>query len=89
MLIKSNFDGANFKTRITWNPLDVPTSEELTKIYKTKSEADQTYWEIGAVDDQEIRNKLINDPTSGFNGLNAELPTDAKPHGKEAGGNGE
>ena len=75
-----------FRTELVWKPIDTPTFEEVSKIQKSKAETYKTLFEVGAVDDLEIRSAVIKDPDSGFNGLDSELPPDAKPHGQEAAG---
>jgi len=73
ILIKSHilprFSIDEFEVDVNWVPLDALTEEEQANINKTQSEIDETYFRIGAFSNEEIRNKTISNPTSGFNGM--------------------
>lgn len=58
-----------FKTKIEWNSLDARTAEEQAALNKMKAETDEKNIMIGAISPNEARNRLINDPESGYNGL--------------------
>lgn len=58
-----------FAVDCTWKPIDSMSSKESAEVRKLNAEADKTYVEMGAVDGQEVREKLAGDETSGFNGL--------------------
>jgi phage-related protein (TIGR01555 family) len=58
-----------FSTSITWNPLSLPTEEELASLNKMKAETAAIESQIGAIDSVDERNRLITDPLSGYNGL--------------------
>lgn len=73
LLIKSEiapkFNIAEFPTAVVWNPLDTFTAKELAELNKMKGETDSVLSAAGAIDGVDIRNRLINDPTSGYNGI--------------------
>ena len=73
LLIRSEiapmFGIAPFETRIKWNSLDARTAEEDALLNKTKAETDTILATVGAIDSLEIRKRVINDPESGYNGL--------------------
>ncbi len=54
---------------ITWNPVDVPTSKERAEINEINARTDQVLQETGAVDNYEIRDRLISDHDSGYHYL--------------------
>ena len=62
-----------FHTSITWNPLDAMTAEEKAKLNRDKAETGKILVETGAIDGQDERERVINDPDSGYNGLTEEI----------------
>lgn len=73
LLIRSHvapkFGIAPFSTEINWNPVDSPTAAELAEINMKKAQTDSSYAASGAIDGVDIRNRLIADKDSGYNGL--------------------
>jgi phage-related protein (TIGR01555 family) len=73
LLIKAfvapKFGIAPFKLESNWNPVDEPTAAELADINLKKAQADSTYVQTGAIDGVDVRDKLIADKDSGFNGI--------------------
>jgi uncharacterized protein len=65
--------GLDFRIVATWNKLDEPTAKELAEINKIKADTDTQQVQNGAIDGQDVRNRLITDPNSGYNGL-SEVP---------------
>ena len=63
-----------FEVDIEWKPLDALTEEEQANINKTNSDAAKNYAEVGAIDGDDIRDKLIGDPISGYNGIESGAP---------------
>ena len=57
-----------------WTPLFEPSGKELAEIRKADADRDQVYVSMGAVDNEEVRDKLKKDPESGYNGLVGEAP---------------
>lgn len=59
----------SFETEVNWNPLDAPSAKELAEINQLKSNTDIAYMNTGAIDAYDIRDKIIGDPDSGYDGL--------------------
>ncbi len=77
LLIRSEIaPDAPFETAIVWNPLDAMTAKEQAELNKLKSETGQTLMQSGAIDGQDERQRIINDPDSGYNGLIEDAPID-------------
>lgn len=77
--------------KAVWNPLRQMDDEAMARIRKTSAEADQIYFEMGAVGNDEVRRRLATDRSSGYNDLNPdEMPeppedTDVEPPGSKPG----
>lgn len=67
--IAPKFGIAPLDTEINWKPLDSYTTKELAEINEIKSRSAKTYADIGAIDGFDVRQGLITDPDSGYNGL--------------------
>jgi phage-related protein (TIGR01555 family) len=65
---------APFSTEITWKPCDSPTAEEQATLNKTKAETDAILINSGAIDGFDARQRLVNDPDSGYNGMPEVVP---------------
>ncbi|MNT75193.1 hypothetical protein D3C72_2140700 [compost metagenome] len=52
-----------------FEPLHEMTREQLATIRKTEAETDQIYENVGAVTNNEVREKLASDPNSPYSGL--------------------
>jgi phage-related protein (TIGR01555 family) len=63
--------GVKFKTEVKWNPVDEPTASEAADINLKKAQTDSAYANVGAIDGVDIRNRLISDKESGYNGIEA------------------
>lgn len=63
-----------FTVTAVWQPLDAMTALEQAQLNLLKAQADTTYVAAGAIDGQDIRKRIINDPQSGYNGLPAVPP---------------
>ena len=75
MLVVKSFLDEDLEVRVKWNPLDSPTSLELAQTRASNAQADVAWFGTGAVDAYDLRNRLIMDETSGFNGMEeAERP---------------
>lgn len=68
LVVKSYLD-EDIDIRAKWNPLDSPTSLELAQTRTANAQADVAWFGTGAVDAYDLRNRLIMDETSGFNGM--------------------
>lgn len=73
-LIAPMFHIEPFDTSISWNELDAMTSKEQAELNKTKAETDNILSTAGAVDGYDIRQRIIQDPDSGYNGLIDDEP---------------
>jgi phage-related protein (TIGR01555 family) len=58
-----------FVIQHVWNKLNEMTEEELAMVNKVKAETDVMYVNTGAIDGNDIRKKIVNDPESGYNML--------------------
>jgi len=71
---------APFAVEVVWNPLDTPTAKEQAEINKAKAETDKALFDAGAVDGHDIRSRLANDPTSGYDGIDeGDVPEVPEP----------
>lgn len=66
--------GRELPITVVWKPLDALTAEEESTINLAKAQADQIWSAAGAIDGQDIRDRLINDPNSGYTGIEAMAP---------------
>jgi hypothetical protein len=82
LLIRSEicpqFGIAPFDTTVAWAELDSMTAEEQAKVNKLKAEEDKILVEVGAIDADEVRTRLIVDPESGYSGLEEGAPNPQK-----------
>lgn len=66
-----------------FEPLHEMTREQLATIRKTEAETDQIYESVGAVTNNEVREKLASDPNSPYSGLDLsgeiEIVDDEEP----------
>ena len=69
---------APFSTTVVWAELDSMTAVEQAELNKKKAEGDKVLLEVGAIDADEVRDRLIVDPDSGYSGLVAGAPEPAK-----------
>lgn len=67
--VAKKFGVAPFNTEVAWNELDEQTAAEQADTELKKAQAAQAYVEMGAVDGFDVRQKLIADKESGFNGI--------------------
>ena len=70
---------APFEIIIDWNPVDSPTAEEQANIDMSRSTTAKNYSDIGALDGQDVRDKLRTDKDSGWNGLSKDAPVIEEP----------
>jgi phage-related protein (TIGR01555 family) len=73
---------------IVWNTTDVPRAKEQSEINLNKANTDAAYVNSGVILGEEVRNRLITDQDSGYNGLEAdvELPDMNDNEGEPEGG---
>lgn len=78
--IAPRFGLAPFAVDCTWEPLDSLSSKEVAEINKLKAETDKiNAVDIGAIDGQEVRDRLSADEMSGYNGLAVQENLDDAP----------
>jgi uncharacterized protein len=70
--IAPRFGISPFSTTIEWKPLDEMTAKELADINKIKADTDIELIQGGAISPEETRQRLIQDPQSGYSGLSNE-----------------
>lgn len=81
MVIRSEIVGSYgvtkpFGTSISWQSLDTPTAKEVADTNLVKAQTDLALIQGGGIGPDESRKRLINDPDSGYNGLEEALPED-------------
>ncbi len=75
-----------FEPTVLWKPLDAMTTKELAELNKIKAETDSVLANCGSLDGLDIRERLILDPESGYNGLVArEVPEDPNEESDDEG----
>jgi hypothetical protein len=52
-----------------WNPLDAMTAKELAETNLAKAQSDLALVQVGSIDQIDARNRLINDPESGYSNI--------------------
>jgi phage-related protein (TIGR01555 family) len=67
-------DPKALKIRHTWSPLNAPTAKELAETNKLKAETDNQLVAAGAIDGEDVRNRLRTDKTSGYHGISPDVP---------------
>lgn len=55
-----------FNTTVAWKPTDSMTAKEQAELNKLKADTDATLANIGGIDGFDVRDRLINDPDSGY-----------------------
>jgi hypothetical protein len=90
LLIKSEvvplFNCAPFQTTISWKPLDAMTAVEQAQLNLIKSQTDEVYVALGAIDGADARARIIADPDSGYNGIKLQAPPPLPEPGAASGG---
>ena len=59
---------------INWRPIKVMSEKEIADTNFSKSQADMAAFNTGAIDNIDIRQRLVNDKQSGYSGL--KMPTE-------------
>lgn len=74
LLIKSE-TGQEIDIDVVWEKLDAMTEKEAADVQAVKSQTDQAYVMMGALSGEDVRERLICDMDSGYNGLElGDLP---------------
>lgn len=72
---------------VEWEDLDAPGAKEKAETRYIEAQTDDLYVAAGALDGQDVRDRLRNDPESGYTNLKAAAPTPAEdPEADPAGG---
>lgn len=66
-----------FGVECTWNPLNTLNTKEQADVNKVKADTDKVLIDCGAIDGDDVRNRIAADELSGHNGL--QVLTDADP----------
>jgi uncharacterized protein len=61
-------------TEINWRPTDSMTAKEEAEVNEIKSRAAANYVSAGAIDGYDVRRNLIDDPDSGYTGIEEMVP---------------
>lgn len=77
--IAPEFNIEPFGTTVVFKPLDAMTAEEQATLNQKKAETGRILMEIGAIDGQDERERIVNDPDSGYTGLNFEDEINQEP----------
>jgi phage-related protein (TIGR01555 family) len=64
---------------VEWNALDSMTAEEEANVNKTKAERDEILVNIGAIDGQDVRNRVRQEKDSDYTGIEEQAPLPADP----------
>lgn len=68
-----------FRTTVVFNELDSETAMEKATRTKMEADRDKVWADSGALDGIDIRNRLIEDPDSGYNGIEEAIPAGPRP----------
>jgi uncharacterized protein len=58
-----------FETTVKWHELDAMTTKEMAELNKIKAETGNLLMQVGSIDGQDERQRIVNDPHSGYTGL--------------------
>lgn len=86
-LSRSEFKGVEITT--DWNPLDSPTAKEYAEIDEIRARGDKYLAEAGAIDGEDIRQRLRNDRAGVYTDLTPGAPEEPLPVTPAAGTPGE
>lgn len=67
--IAPKFAMETFELDVVWKPVDSPTAAEQAELNSKKADTDSKLVAAGAIDGFDVRQRLINDPDSGYHGL--------------------
>jgi len=87
MMIRSIIAPENpFNVQVVFNPLDSLTEIEQAAVNLQKAQTDTALQAAGAIDGNDIRERIITDPKSGYNGITNEGYEDIDYETEEGGG---
>lgn len=67
-----------FAVEVAFNPLDALTAKEQAEVNNLKATTDAALVNIGALDGEDVRARLIADPDSGYSGLADVMPDEGE-----------
>lgn len=67
--IMPKFNVSQFRIKVKWEPLRTMSALDLANVNKLNAEADLATSQTGAIDGTDIRQRLVSDPDSGYNGI--------------------
>ena len=62
------------ETEVAWRSADSPTAKETAEINLIKAQTGNQLVQAGAIDGCDERNRIVTDPDSGYNGIEAIVP---------------
>lgn len=68
-LVIKAFCDEHIETSISWRPVDSPTAKELAELNNLKAQSYGALVMAGAIDGDDVRFRLVNDPDSGFHDM--------------------
>lgn len=77
--IAPRFNMSPFSTSVSWNPLNEVGAKEQAEINKLKADTGLVLMNSGAIDGEDERQRIVNDPSSGYNGISADVPNEEEP----------
>ena len=77
--IAPKFNIEPFNVTVMWKSLDSMTAKELAELNKLKADTGAVLTTSGAIDGQDERDRVINDPESGYSGLTDDAPDESDP----------
>jgi phage-related protein (TIGR01555 family) len=72
--LKPRFGAGDLSINVSWNELDAMTGLEQAQLNSALAATDETLEAMGAIDAQDVRNRLIANKDSGYNGLSPKVP---------------
>lgn len=88
LLVKRSYLSAEQQTfdfHAVWAPTDSPTKKEAADIRLANAQSDMQLIQTGAIDEYDVRDRLRNDPNSGYSGI-APAERVTRPIGNDAQG---
>lgn len=66
-------------TSVQWESLDSPTAKEVAETQKTEAERDKALVDAGAIDGEDVRNRIRTNKASGYYGITPVAPEPPEP----------
>lgn len=64
----------DFNVDVEWKPVDSPSAKDVAELNKSKADTDAVLANAGAIDGYDIRQRIIQDPASGYAGIENVVP---------------